>query len=383
MKMQNAMTTTAFADTDFSDLVGSIYDAALAPERWCAVLEACRQFAGGHSVAICAKNVTGSRAQLLHTDGRVSPDGTHAYFCGGGLSNIDPSNTVQVLANVEESLITSQRLTPDDIVTSRFAKEWIEPLGLIDMVVAPIERRGSWSALFGVIRHERDGFGDETTRERIGLLAPHVRRAISIGNTMGKAINEADTFRETIDGLAAGVFLVDADGRLLHANTNGKKLIGAHQAIATTGREQTLRLDRTSMRDLLPQNGNAAPRSIVIENDDGDRLVGHVLPLASGARRFAGMGGDAAAALFVQPADFDPPSIPESLAQAFDLTPGELRVVLATVKHEGVADVAETLGVAETTVKTHLARIFAKTETRRQADIVKLVAGFASPLAKR
>jgi hypothetical protein len=31
-------------------------------------------------------------------------------------------------------------------------------------------------------------------------------------------------------------------------------------------------------------------------------------------------------------------------------------------------------------VKTHLHRLFAKTETTRQADLVKLVAAFSTPL---
>jgi DNA-binding CsgD family transcriptional regulator len=46
----------------------------------------------------------------------------------------------------------------------------------------------------------------------------------------------------------------------------------------------------------------------------------------------------------------------------------------------GVAKVAEALGVAESTVKTHLGRVFEKTGTTRQADLVKLVAAYASPL---
>jgi DNA-binding CsgD family transcriptional regulator len=376
--MQN-LQTEYFADSDLSELIGSIYDAAVAPERWASVLNAAREFAGGHCAAIFGKNVTGTRAQLYHSDGCISAEGTDAYFGCGGLAPIDPSNPVQVLGQVDKALITSRNLDPEDLVGSRFAKEWVEPNCLIDMVVAPIERRGSWSALFGVIRHERDGFGEETTQERITLLAPHIRRAMSIGDVMGRALSEADTFRDTIDGLSAGVFVVDDEGRLLHANTAGRTLIGSRHAI-TAAHDETLRLDRTSIRELLPRADSSGPRSLFIEGADGEQLVGHFLPLATGARRFAGMGRNAAAALFVQPAHFDPPSIPESLAKAFDLTAGELRVVLATVRHEGVAEIAETLGVAETTVKTHLARIFGKTDTRRQADIVKLVAAFASPL---
>jgi DNA-binding CsgD family transcriptional regulator len=46
----------------------------------------------------------------------------------------------------------------------------------------------------------------------------------------------------------------------------------------------------------------------------------------------------------------------------------------------GVPEVAPVLGLSEATVKTHLQRIFAKTDTSRQADLVKLVAGYISPL---
>jgi DNA-binding CsgD family transcriptional regulator len=56
-------------------------------------------------------------------------------------------------------------------------------------------------------------------------------------------------------------------------------------------------------------------------------------------------------------------------------------VLLAIVEVGGVPQVATALGVAESTVKTHLSRLFVKTGTGRQADLVKIVAGFATPLA--
>jgi len=45
-----------------------------------------------------------------------------------------------------------------------------------------------------------------------------------------------------------------------------------------------------------------------------------------------------------------------------------------------VGRVAEAMGVAPSTVKTHLRRLFVKTGTDRQADLVKLVAGYVNPL---
>ena len=88
----------------------------------------------------------------------------------------------------------------------------------------------------------------------------------------------------------------------------------------------------------------------------------------------------AVAAVFVRKASIEAPSPPEIIAKHFNLTPTELRVLLAIVQVGGVPETSEALGIGEATVKTHLHRVFGKTSTTRQADLVKLVAGFANPL---
>jgi DNA-binding CsgD family transcriptional regulator len=45
-----------------------------------------------------------------------------------------------------------------------------------------------------------------------------------------------------------------------------------------------------------------------------------------------------------------------------------------------VPEVSQALGIAATTVKTHLGRLFEKTSVR-QTGLVKVVAGFATPPA--
>jgi DNA-binding CsgD family transcriptional regulator len=58
----------------------------------------------------------------------------------------------------------------------------------------------------------------------------------------------------------------------------------------------------------------------------------------------------------------------------------ELRVLFAIVEVGGAPEVADVLGIAASTVKTHLGRVYQKTGAGRQADLVKLVAGFSSSL---
>jgi DNA-binding CsgD family transcriptional regulator len=120
--------------------------------------------------------------------------------------------------------------------------------------------------------------------------------------------------------------------------------------------------------------------AIPLSEHDGGRWLAHILPLTSGARRKAGTEYSAVAAMFVRKAALDLPHPLEALANAYKLTPTEMRVLMAVVQIGGVPEIAPVLGIAETTVKTHLARLFAKTGAGRQADLVKLVAGYMSPL---
>ncbi len=113
---------------------------------------------------------------------------------------------------------------------------------------------------------------------------------------------------------------------------------------------------------------------------DGERYVAHVLPLTSAGRAATGRAYRVVAALFVRKVAMESLS-GEIIARSFDLTPAELRVMLSIVDAGGVPETAAALGTAESTVKTHLRRVFAKTGTSRQADLVKIAAGLSSPLA--
>lgn len=72
----------------------------------------------------------------------------------------------------------------------------------------------------------------------------------------------------------------------------------------------------------------------------------------------------------------------ETIAQSYKLTASELRVLEAVVEIGGVRPIADALGLSPTTVKTHLRHILQKTGTKRQIDLIKLVAAVASSSEK-
>ncbi len=113
---------------------------------------------------------------------------------------------------------------------------------------------------------------------------------------------------------------------------------------------------------------------------DGAEYVADCLTLTSGSRLSTGVCYGAVVAIFIREATLDLQSPVELLSRRYDLTAGELRVLLALIDTGSVAEVARLLGISEGTVRNHLHRLFEKTGTRRQAELVRLVSGLASPL---
>jgi DNA-binding CsgD family transcriptional regulator len=242
--------------------------------------------------------------------------------------------------------------------------------------------------LLVVFRHERQGQVDDEMRRRMRLMVPHIRRAVLIGRVMHLRTAEAATFADTLDGISAAMFLVDARGRIVHANVSGHALLREGSLLRVAGGK--LAASDASAEQALHEvflaagSGDAAVGSkgidVPLVAREGERYVAHVLPLTSGARRRAGTCYAAVAALFVHKAALEAPSPPEAIAKTFKLTPSELRVLLGIVQVGSVPETAAALGMGKATVRTHLLRLYAKTGTGHQTELVKLVAGFTNPL---
>lgn len=368
-------------------LVGQIYDAALDSSLWEVTLSQIRAFIGGCAASIYAKDAASKDGGVLYDDG-IDPYYKSLYF--DRYIKFDPSTIAMFCAKVGEPIATVDLMPYDEFLATRFYKEWVRPQRLVDCLNVILEKSATSIALFGVFRHERDGVADDAMRARMRLVVPHVRRAVLIGKVVDFKKAEAATFADTLDGLAAGMFLLDAAGRILHTNASGLALLDRGSPLRQVAGKigTTDAAAEQALRDALTAaaQGDAAIGAsgiaIPLPPHDGVPYIAHILPLTSGARRQAHIAYSAVAAAFVQKAAIDTPSQLEIIAKFYKLTPSELRVLHAVVETNGIPSVAEALGISEDTVKTHLRHVFDKTGVRRQIDLAKLVASHASPFAR-
>jgi DNA-binding CsgD family transcriptional regulator len=372
-----------------STLIGDIYDAALDASLWVPVLGKARDFVGGMAAALYCKDAVAKSGQVFYQDGGIGSDFTRLYF--DKYVKLDPTTTAQVLADVGQTVATENIMPYGEFVETRFYREWVQPQGVVDCANHVLDKSPTGAVLFGVFRHERHGLVDDEMRRRLRLIVPHLRRAVLVGRAID--LNTATTARfvDCLDNLSAGVFFVAATGSIVHANASGHAMLeSADLLCAVDGRLVASDADsdqalQETLAAAVKGDSAVGTRGIsqpLLTRRDSERYVAHVMPLPYGARRQAASYYAAAAALFVQKVALQTPSAPEAIAKTYKLTPSELRVLLAIVHVGGVPETAEALGVAESTVKTHLRRLFDKTGSNRQADLVKLMAGFSSPLSQ-
>jgi len=370
-----------------SALISKIYDAAIDPTLWPGVLANCVGFIGGSAAALFSKDAASKTGDVAYQTG-IEPHYQQLYF--NKYIKLDPLTVGHYFAEIEKPVAVADILPYDEFLETRAYREWGRPQGIVDVLNVALDKTATGAAMFCVFRNERHGPVDDEMRRRMALLVPHIRRAVLIGRVIDLQKAEVASLADTLDSISAGMFLVDATSRIVHANAAGHVLLNAKDVLhATAGR---LAVNDRQADQILADafatagigDGAVGIKGVAVPvvARDGERYVAHVLPLTSGARRRAGVSYAAAAALFVHKAALDSPSPPEAIAKAYKLTPMELRVLLAVVEIGGVPEIAEALGIAETTVKTHLREAYRKTGTSRQADLVKLAAGFSNPLVK-
>ncbi len=368
-----------------SALIGDIYDAVLDPAQRIDVIEKIASFSGGHSGGLLSKHSLGCSENLYCYIG-ADPESLQAY--SESYPKLDPTAATHSFGLAQ--VVSATDVVPhDEFRRGRFYREWAGPHGWVDVASAVVDKSATSCTFLSVVRHEATGVVDNEMRRRMALVIPHVRRAYLIGKTINLGQSEAACFSDILDGLSAGMILVDGIGRVVHANAAGNAILRAADFLRTihgrlvAGDAST----NAAFREILvaADAGDAAIGvrgvALPLTAHDGERYVAHVLPLTSGVRRQAGLAFNAVAALFIRKAALEASATPDVIGRMYKLTPAELRVLLAIVDVGGVPEVAAALGVASTTIKTHLNRLFEKTGVCRQADLVKLVAGFSTPLA--
>lgn len=220
---------------------------------------------------------------------------------------------------------------------------------------------------------------DERSR-LIRLLAPHFQQALRTQFELAELGNERDGLRKLLQYAKHGVVLTTHTSQIVFANNVATSLLAKHEALevrtgALFSQQVTAQINLRRLIDAAGRGNVAGVRSCgsfnLKRSSGGRALAVHILPcgntyVESQPQRATVL------ILIVDPDDEQEPQA-ETLKKLYGLTKAEAVVATRVTKGEGLQTVADALGVSLSTVRIHLQRVFEKTDTHRQAELVRLL----------
>ena len=367
---------------DFSDIaamIGTFYDAVIEPNLWQKALDDMRRHFGFHLGAISVIALpTGSAVVQASTN---IPD---QYLVGMQTYNDDVIKLWGGVARMaemplEEPILQSRITGPDVWEGNRFYEEWVRPLGLVDQVGIMLARDRTMVGNIGLGLHESARPLTDSQMDGLRFMAPHVRSAAIISRMLDVATSQVATFEAALDATRSAVVLVSEDMAIVHANAAARAMLGNGDPISSVRGKLTL------PRELVPNRLQAAVQAaaraeqelgrrgigIAAKSRDGTALSLQVMPLEKRSLR-GGLDRRATVAVFIADAAAPLEMPADAMRLLYELTPAEQRVFELVVAGEKTSSIARTLGVAPSTVRSHLLKVFEKTDRHTRGDLLKL-----------
>lgn len=361
-----------------SRVIGSIYDSALDANLWPNALEAICGFVPADMANMFYQDIADHSVRVFYSWG-VDPAYEQSYL--ETYAALNPLFPAASFLDIDSVHAMSDMMSVEEFKETRLYREWVQPQGILDAIYANLERTATGAAAIATRRLEKDGLFDEESKRRFALLLPHVRRAVAIGKVIEFHKTGHAALANTFDRLTAAVLLVTQDGRIVFANAPAVAMLERGDMLRATQHRLSAANPATDLElhDAIAaaSRGDASLGvkgiAISLAAHSGISHVAHILSLTSG-KRSDPTSRNATAAVFVRPVSLHAPSSLELATKSHKLTATETRVLSVLHHTGGIVEIAQSLGITAATVKTHLTRLYAKTGTKRQSDLVRLLA---------
>jgi DNA-binding CsgD family transcriptional regulator len=360
-------------DREFSDLIGRIYDCALDSGLWPGVL------------ARIAESLDAVMADLSVVD-PLAGTGRIAAFHNWPQDvlelavthfGINPARGTMLTSPLLEPMCTSRHLDMEAFHNSRYWKTCFAGRGYYDYLVTGLSRNVSRLSAWGVLGGEGRGAFEDNDLEMARLLSPHIQRALDISGVLDDRRIEAGTLRGALHALAAAAFIVEPDGRIHFCNVAAQaELERGSLYREVKGRLIGMTPDASRLLAGLKDADNKQRGRDVLLADP----VGRAVHVTWAALEQAGEELGSPILVLLRHPEPELRTPISAATSAFRLTRAETQVLAQVLDGRTLAEAAAILGVARSTVKTHLESIYAKTGTRRLPELVRVTAGLVPSL---
>jgi DNA-binding CsgD family transcriptional regulator len=281
------------------------------------------------------------------------------------------------------AVATLPQLVPhDEWVGGEFFNDWASPHGYRDAIFSVLDRdSGRFTWMVAAATPTRGPFGTPERVLFVQSLVPHLQHAIKTQARLTDLDRRRRDFVAAVDALTEGVAIVAGDGRVIHLNPAAESIVALADGLCVRSGFLRATVARTDgVLDLAVHRAFSRGGSTVVSGGcvavprpSGRRpYVVRAIPLAA-----ASADGLASPSVLIVIADpeREPAPDPETLRRLYGLTKTEAEVALRVLGGSGLNPIAEEMSLSLATVRTHLQHVFDKTQTHRQAELIRLLLG--------
>ena len=279
--------------------------------------------------------------------------------------------------------LASERFPDEKLPDTEFYRDYMKPQGfapeapLAHFIAANESLIPSAVAIFRRVGGRPFGAADF---DLVNLLVPHLKRAFQIAVQLGGIQRERLALMEVLDRIPMGIVLMDEHRQPVIANRAAQRIFAQDDGftLGPAGVRASRPAEDRALRSLVDAVLISPPGKLVadtfmnVTRTSGGRAYPlMVSPLLDAPAE--SIGRDAAVALFVTDAENRQVSTTEILRALYSLSPAESELVQLLSSGHSLEEAARMRDVTINTVRTQLKRVFAKTQTSGQADLVQMV----------
>ena len=354
---------------EFSRVVSEIYASSTNPDNWMAALTGIGQVLDATGCAVIMGDRT-TRSVMASTVPPEARDNYVAYY-----------HTMDYVLDAVETgpvgLVRGGQALVALKTNSEFDADFMRPYGMNDGLFTRLSVGATPMAFLAVTAKGSQPFDTADRVKFMGEVVPHLQQALRTQNHLAELDNRARDITAVIDVMRHGIVVIETGRRIAQMNSAAEHILTAGEGLQVhSGQLQALHSAtnkqlQSSITHACEESRNGARGgdSLACGRPSGRRpYVIHILPLATHDDPAAGK----AVVIIIDPEqETEPPKT--LLRRLFGLTNAEADVALRVIRGDGLKPISADLELTMATIKTHLQHIFDKTDTHRQAELVRLL----------
>ncbi len=368
---------------DVQQLLGALYAAPLQPEMWHVFLRQVSEASDVTKAALISHDLVVGDHRMLATVGATVAESVPLYeshYC-----EFDEWTARFARQARPRRFVQGEELWPEaSLRTSVFFNEFLKPFDVCQMAAfAAIGGQGKFETL-SVYRGPTEQPFDTDSLALLQMLVPHLETALSTRRRLAQLETRVADLENALNQLPVALVLLDSTGKCVLVNEAAKAILDQRNGLYmersmlfAKNVTESNRLREALGRSISLAEGKAisGASAVTISRLDRKPLSIVAAPFNSGTNAV----GHATVIVFINDPEQKAALPSEVLRMLFGLTTSEARLAVTLLEGSSLSEAALIHEVGQETVRTQVKSIFQKTGTKRQGDLIRLLAGLTGP----